>query len=245
MKTIFSVLLFLAAFAGYSQSGNSSTNFEKDTFETSSGKLVITLIGHGTLMLEAGKKVIHIDPVTMAADYSLLPKGDIILITHEHGDHLDLKAISQISQPTTKIIVSQSCSGKVEKAVVFKNGDGQSFDEITINAVPAYNIVNQRNGNPYHPKGNGNGYVISWGGKQIYVAGDTENIPEMADLKNIDIAFLPMNLPYTMTPQMVADGARSFMPKILYPYHTGETDVRLLVDLLKESPIEVRIRKMK
>jgi L-ascorbate metabolism protein UlaG (beta-lactamase superfamily) len=245
MKTIFLVLVLFAAFAGYAQTGNSTTKFENDTFETSKGKLVITFIGHGTLMLEAGSKVIHIDPVSMVADYSLLPKGDIILITHEHGDHLDLKALSQITQPTTKIIVSQSCSGKVENAAVFKNGDVQTFDDITINAVPAYNIVNKRNGNPYHPKGNGNGYVISWGGKQIYVAGDTENIPEMADLKNIDIAFLPMNLPYTMTPQMVADGARSFLPKILYPYHMGETNPQLLVDLLKESKIEVRVRKMK
>ena len=105
--------------------------------------------------------------------------------------------------------------------------------------------VLDNNGKPFHPKGNGNGYVITFGDKRIYIAGDTDNIPEMADLKNIDIAFLPMNLPYTMTPQMVADGARSFMPKILYPYHTGETDVQLLVGLLKDSKIDVRVRKMK
>ena len=228
-----------------SQTANSPKIFEKDRFETGKGKLVITFIGHGTLMLEAGKTVIHIDPVTREADYNLLPKSDIILITHEHGDHLDLKALALITQPQTKTIVSQSCSGKVENAVVYKNGDAQTFGDITIKAVPAYNIVNKRDGNPYHPKGNGNGYVITFGGKRIYVAGDTENIPEMADLKNIDIAFLPMNLPYTMTPEMAAAGARSFMPKILYPYHTGETNVQLLADLLKDSKIDVRIRRMK
>jgi L-ascorbate metabolism protein UlaG (beta-lactamase superfamily) len=246
MKSIFSAfILVLIALNCNCQSAVSAKKFEKDSFETASGKLVITFIGHGTLMVEAGKTVIHIDPVTREADYSLLPKGDIILITHEHGDHLDLKAIALATQPQTKTIVSQSCEGKVEKSLVFKNGDEQSFGDITIKAVPAYNIVNNNNGKPFHPKGNGNGYVITFGDKRIYIAGDTENIPEMADLKKIDIAFLPMNLPYTMTPQMVADGARSFMPKILYPYHTGETDTNLLVGLLKDSQIDLRIRKMK
>jgi L-ascorbate metabolism protein UlaG (beta-lactamase superfamily) len=245
MKTIFFVISLFAVFTVNSQTANSAKIFEKDSFETGKGKLVITFIGHGTLMLEAGETVIHIDPVTKEADYSKFPKADIILLTHEHGDHLDLKALALITQPKTKTIVSQSCSGKVENAVVFKNGDKQTFGDITIKAVPAYNIVNKIDGNPYHPKGNGNGYLITFGGKRIYVAGDTENIPEMTELKNIDIAFLPMNLPYTMTPEMVAAGARSFMPKILYPYHTGETNTQLLVDLLKGSNIDVRIRKMK
>lgn len=245
MKTIFFVLILLATFTVHAQTANPVKNFEKDSLETGKGKLVITFIGHGTLMLEAGKTVIHIDPVSREADYSLLPKSDITLITHEHGDHLDLKALALITQPQTKTIVSQSCSGKIENSVVFKNGDMQTFGDISIKAVPAYNIVNKREGNPYHPKGNGNGYLITFGGKNIYVAGDTENIPEMTDLKNIDIAFLPMNLPYTMTPEMAAAAARSFMPKILYPYHTGETNVQLLADLLKDSKIDVRIRRMK
>ena len=244
-KLIPFAMITLASLLVYSQTGPTAKVFEKDSFKTSSGKLTITFVGHGTLMLEAGKTVVHIDPVSREADYTLLPKADLILITHEHGDHLDVKAIAQLSQPQTKIFVSQSCSGKVDKSVVLKNGEEQSFGNLTIKAVPAYNLVNKRDGNPYHPKGNGNGYVITFGGKSVYIAGDTENIPEMADLKNIDIAFLPMNLPYTMTPEMVAAGARSFMPKILYPYHTGETDVQLLVNLLKDSKIEVRVRKMK
>ena len=238
------MMLLIVLIAG-AQTSASKKTFEKDSFETSKGKLVITFIGHGTLMIEAGKTVIHIDPVSREADYTLLPKADIILVTHEHGDHLDLKALGIVTQPQTKTFVSQSCNGKIEHALVMNNGQDIKIGDISIKAVPAYNIVNKRDGNPYHPKGNGNGYVISFGGKTIYVAGDTENIPEMAELKNIDIAFLPMNLPYTMTPEMVADGAKSFMPKILYPYHTGETNTQLIVELLKGSPIDVRIRKMK
>lgn len=126
------------------------------------------------------------------------------------------------------------------------NGDVKSVQGLTIEAVPAYNIVHMRSeGNPFHPKGNGNGYVITFGDKKVYVAGDTENIPEMKQLKGIDIAFLPMNLPYTMTPEMAADAARGFQPKILYPYHFGETDVAKLQALLKdEKGIEIKLRKM-
>ncbi|MCL4484387.1 MAG: MBL fold metallo-hydrolase [Bacteroidetes bacterium] len=244
MKIIIMLTLF-GVFSAGAQTTVPVKTYEKDSFETTQGKLTITFIGHASLLIEAGKTVIHVDPVSKEADYSLLPKGDIVLITHEHGDHLDPKALALITQAKTKIIASRSCTGKIENARILVNGAEESLDGITIKAVPAYNIVNKRDGNPYHPKGNGNGYVISFGGKRIYVAGDTENIPEMADLKNIDIAFLPMNLPYTMTPQMTADAARSFMPKILYPYHMGDTNPQLLVDLLKGSNIEVRVRNMK
>ena len=126
------------------------------------------------------------------------------------------------------------------------NGDVKTIEGLTIKAVPAYNIIHKRDtGQPFHPKGDGNGYIITFGDKNVYVAGDTENIPEMKKLKGIDIAFLPMNLPYTMTPEMFADAAKSFKPKILYPYHYGETDTPKLLALLKDSGIDVRIRKMK
>ncbi len=247
MKTFISLLMMIfIGLAGNAQTTNPVKIFEKDTFETNKGQLVITFIGHGTLMIEAGKTVIHIDPVSREADYSLLPKADIILITHEHGDHLDKKAIALVTIPQTKTIVSLSCKGQIDNAMVMLNGEAKSFGDVKIEAILAYNIVNKRpDGGAFHPKGNGNGYIINYGGKRIYVAGDTENTPEMSVLKNIDIAFLPMNLPYTMTPQMVADGAKSFMPVILYPYHFGDTDPQILVDLLKDTKIEVRIRKMK
>jgi L-ascorbate metabolism protein UlaG (beta-lactamase superfamily) len=127
------------------------------------------------------------------------------------------------------------------------NGDVKTVEGLKIEAVPAYNIVHKRDtGQPFHPKGAGNGYIITFGDKRVYVAGDTENTPDMKGLKNIDIAFLPMNLPYTMTPEMVADAAKAFKPKILYPYHFGETEPSKVVSLLKGTPeVEIRIRKMK
>jgi len=219
--------------------------FETDTFQTDKGNLTITFIGHGTLMMEWNGKVIHIDPVSREADYNNLPKADLILVTHEHGDHLDPATIALLRKPDTKVIVSKSCEGKVPDETILLNGQNATVDGIKIEAMPAYNLVHKRpNGEPFHPKGNGNGYVLTMGGKHIYIAGDTENIPEMKNLKNIDIAFLPMNLPYTMTPEQTAEAARSFMPKILYPYHFGQTDPQQLVKLLKDTSIDVRVRKM-
>jgi L-ascorbate metabolism protein UlaG (beta-lactamase superfamily) len=220
---------------------------EQDVFPTSQGDLKITFVGHGTLMFEFGGKVIHVDPVSNLTDYGRLPKADLIFITHEHGDHLDPKAIKLVRTKNTDLILTEKGAEKVTGGLVMKNGQTIVRKGIKIEAVPAYNIVHVRSaGNPFHPKGQGNGYVITCGDKKVYVAGDTENVPEMKDLKNIDIAFLPMNLPYTMTPEMVADAAKSFHPKILYPYHYGDTDASKLVDLLKNDPeIEVRIRQMK
>ena len=222
------------------------TEFEKDVLPTSKGELQITFIGHGTLMFQFDGKVIHVDPVGQYADYTKLLKADLILITHEHGDHLDADAIGKIATGTTEIVLTDLCREKLAKGEVMKNGDVRDILGLKIEAVAAYNIVHERSpGKPYHPKGNGNGYVITFGDKRVYVAGDTENIPEMANLKNIDVAFLPMNLPYTMTPEMVAEAARSFRPKILYPYHFGKTDTSQLVRLLKDEPaIEVRLRQM-
>ena len=220
--------------------------FETDTVKTSAGDLAITFIGHGTLMFTLGDKVIHVDPCTGETDYSKLPKADLILLTHEHGDHLDPKAIETVRTEKTAVVLTEVCAERVKGGTVMKNGDTKTVGGLEMDAVPAYNLVHMRgSGQPYHPKGRGNGYVVTFGDKRVYVAGDTENTPEMKALKGIDIAFLPMNLPYTMTPEMVADAAKGFKPKILYPYHFGETDTSNLVDLMKDVPeIEVRIRKM-
>jgi L-ascorbate metabolism protein UlaG (beta-lactamase superfamily) len=224
----------------------SATEFEKDVFQTSQGELAITFIGHGTLMMEYNGKVIHVDPVSWYADYASLPKADLVLITHEHGDHLDAKAIDAVKKENTSIVLTAACNQKYAGTDVMSNGDKKMFNGIEVKAVPAYNIKHMRaEGQPFHPKGQGNGYVLRFGDKKVYVAGDTENIPEMANLKDIDIAFLPMNLPYTMTPEMCAEAALSFHPKLLYPYHFGDTDTGELVALLKdENNIEVRIRKL-
>jgi len=223
------------------------TGFEKDLIETSAGDLEITFIGHGTLMFSFQGKIIHVDPVGMYADYTKLPKGDIILITHEHRDHLDTAALEHIRTEKTILVLTDTCAAKVSGGVVMKNGDVKTVDGFRVEAVPAYNIVHMRSpGVPYHPKGVGNGYVVTFGDKRVYVAGDTENTPEMKSLRRIDVAFLPMNLPYTMTPDMVADAAKAMKPGILYPYHFGDTDTSKLVELMKNTPgVEVRIRNMK
>jgi L-ascorbate metabolism protein UlaG (beta-lactamase superfamily) len=224
-----------------------TAEFEQDVFPTSQGDLKITFIGHGTLMFEWGGKTIYVDPVSNLADFSRFPKADLILVTHEHGDHLDPKAIDLLRTENTGLILTEKAAEKVKGGIVMKNGQTIVEKGIKIEAVLAYNIVHRRSaGNPYHPKGQGNGYVFAFGDKRVYVAGDTENIPEMKEVKNIDIAFLPMNLPYTMTPEMVAQAAKVIRPKILYPYHYGDTDPSLLVNLLKDQPgVEVRIRRMK
>jgi L-ascorbate metabolism protein UlaG (beta-lactamase superfamily) len=197
-------------------------------------------------MFEIGGKVIHIDPWSRLADYSTMPKADLILLTHHHGDHLDKDAMQHVRTENTGVVFTEICAEKVEGGIVMKNGDRQTVMDIDIEAVPAYNLVHKReNGEFYHPKGEGNGYVLTFGDTRVYVAGDTENIPEMKALEDIDIAFLPMNLPYTMSPEMVVDAVSAFKPKVLYPYHYGDTDVSELIDLLKENvDTEVRIRKM-
>jgi L-ascorbate metabolism protein UlaG (beta-lactamase superfamily) len=221
-------------------------NFEMDIIKTSAGDLKITFIGHGSLMFTFGGKIIHVDPFSRMADYTKLPKADIILICHEHIDHLDPKALNAVRTEKTLVVLTQTCAKQVEGGIVMNNGDTKIIEGLKIEAVPAYNIIHKRDGQPFHPKGIGNGYVINFGDKRVYIAGDTENIPEMKELKGIDIAFLPMNLPPTMTPEMVADAAKVLKPKILYPYHYGETDTSKLLDLLKDTKeIEVRIRKMK
>jgi len=242
-----SIFLAIFVFIGFVLSATAQKSFEEDVIPTSEGDLKITFIGHGTLMLNFQGKIIHVDPVGRYANYKNLPKADIILVTHEHGDHLDPNAIERIREENTDFVYTKKCKNSVKGGEVMQNGDTITVQGIKIEAVPAYNIQHMRSpGTPFHPKGDGNGYILTFGDKRIYIAGDTENTPEMKALRDIDVAFLPMNLPYTMSPEMVADAAKAFRPKILYPYHYGNTDTSKLVELLKdEEVIEVRIRNMK
>ena len=221
--------------------------FKEDTFPPAPLPLTITFIAHSTLMLTWGETVIHVDPVGQFADYTTLPKAGIILVTHEHGDHLDTQAIAAIRTETTSVVVGPRCGGKVQGAIVLQNGDSRAVKGVRIEAIPAYNVVHERApGTPFHAKGDGNGYILTLGQRKMYIAGDTENTREMKALKGIDIAFLPMNLPYTMTPEMVVDAATAFRPKILYPYHCGETDVSVLERLMAPvTDVELRLRGMK
>jgi L-ascorbate metabolism protein UlaG (beta-lactamase superfamily) len=222
-------------------------SFPADLVKTTAGDLEITFIGHGTLMMTFAGKVIHIDPYGKLADYATLPKADMVLLTHHHGDHLDQAAIDRIRTSSTTIVLTETCAASLTGGIVMRNGDSQTCLGVGIEAVPAYNLVHKReNGQPFHPRGEGNGYLLSFGQTRVYVAGDTENTPEMKALKNVDLAFLPMNLPYTMTPEMVADAVRAFQPRIVYPYHFGDTDTSQLGKLLADlKTVEIRIRPMK
>ncbi|MBN2621359.1 MBL fold metallo-hydrolase [candidate division WOR-3 bacterium] len=243
MKSIIPVTIFLFITMGSAVTKNT---FEKDTVATSIGDLEITFIRHATLMFVINGTVIHIDPWSDLADYTKLPDADLILITHHHSDHLDAAAVKEIRTDSTIVVLSELCAQTIKGGIVMKSGDEKTVLNIPIITVPAYNIEHKRdNGVPFHVKGEGNGYILIFGDTRVYIAGDTENTPEMKALKDIDIAFLPMNLPYTMTPDMVADAAKAFNPTILYPYHFGDTNTSELLELLKDEPgIEVRIRNM-
>ncbi|MDR0330603.1 MAG: MBL fold metallo-hydrolase [Chitinispirillales bacterium] len=226
--------------------------FESDIVSTAQGDVEMTFIGHASLIFKFKNTVIHIDPWSAQADYSTLPKADFIFITHQHQDHLDTSAVKHILKEST-VCVMNGTSSKMWKPkkppIVLSNGQSHTAAGVKVDAVPAYNIVHIRPDTKehYHVKGDGNGYVFTFGDKKIYVGGDTENVPEMKTLGakgDIEVAFLPMNVPYTMTPEMTADAAKMVKPKILYPYHFGDTDTNKLKELLKnEKSIDVRVRK--
>lgn len=220
--------------------------YETDTFTTASGKTVrFHALVHSSIRIEYDGKEIQIDPVTKLNDktinYFEMPKADYIFITHEHFDHLNQDAIGQLADENTKLITNQNCANILSYGTVMANGDVlQLADDKTVEAVPAYNTSEGHQ--QFHPKGRDNGFILTLDGLRIYIAGDTENIPEMADIKDIDIAFLPCNQPFTMTVEQLVDAARIINPKVLFPYHYGQTDVSGIPGLLENDDIDVRIR---
>jgi L-ascorbate metabolism protein UlaG (beta-lactamase superfamily) len=246
-KAVAGALVLIVGVCTAAVVGAEPSELVTDTIEIGGGPLEITCIGHGTLMMVHDQRTIHIDPWSRLTGYAALPDADLILITHEHGDHLDEDAVAEVRTDSTIVIGTQTVCERLRGCQSMDNGDTLEAAGVQIEAVPAYNIAHLRpSGEPYHPKGRGNGYVLSFNGTRVYVAGDTENTPEMKALEDIDVAFLPMNLPYTMTPEMVADAARALQPAILYPYHYGDSDPQRLVELLAdEATIEVRIRPLR
>lgn len=239
IKLIVCFLLFTATV-------NAQPYFPKDTIQTSNGSLIITFIGHASLIFEWNGEVIHIDPSSREANYYKLPKATMIFVTHDHGDHCDPASLKAITTDKTKTFISSIAHEKWNQGMVLRPEQTVTVNGIEIHAIPAYNIEHKKdNGSPYHEKGVGNSYVINLGGTRIFIGGDTENTPEMKALRNIDIAFLPMNLPYTMTPEMVADAAKAFKPKILYPYHYGKSDLDRLKELMAdEKEVDLRVKRM-
>lgn len=221
------------------------------------GTVEIRFLGHASLLFLHGAQTVYVDPVSKYADYASLPKADLVLVTHGHGDHLDLDAISAVRKTDTVVLLPPSCAGRVEGGTALRVDEtagpyagyaaGKFESGVAVVATHAYNRLHERApGKPYHPRGEGNGYLFNLGLLMIYVAGDTEDIPELKDSAGVDIAFLPMNLPYTMTPKMAATASRTLRPRIVYPYHYGETDPQELVkELAGENSIEVRIRDLR
>jgi L-ascorbate metabolism protein UlaG (beta-lactamase superfamily) len=213
-----------------------------EEFQTRAGAVKITPIRHASLMIEGGGKVIQVDPWSQG-NYEGLPKADLILITDIHGDHLDTKAIEQVKKPEVVIIGPPAVAEKLSGVQALKNGEKTQFGQWGIEAVPMYN--RKRGPSPgtfYHEKGRGDGYILTYGGTRFYIAGDTEGTPEMRALKNIDVAFIPMNLPYTMPPEEAAEAVRAFHPKIVYPYHYRGSDPNTFRQALEGSGVDVRVR---
>lgn len=217
----------------------------RETFKTSLGKLDITLLGHASLLFQIDGKNIYIDPCKTFIKQPVLPKADVIIITHNHFDHFDPKEIALLSGANTTIIAPEQCNS-IKPSITLKNGQTAAVYNMKIEAVPAYNIKHKtEKGEFFHPKGEGNGYVITIGDKKIYVAGDTEDIPEMANLKNIDVAFLPYNLPYTMDITMFENAVKMIKPAIVYPYHYKGSDLNeLKIRLSNLKDLDVRIRNI-
>ena len=218
-----------------------------DSFTTPRGRNVsLIFIKHGSIAIDVEGYLIYIDPVTIYGhDFAKLPKADLIMVTHEHHDHFDPKALEELTGDDTKLIGSRRITELYGQGETMLPGQTVELknEDITITATPAYNITPDHLN--FHPKERqDDGFVFDIDGLRIYVAGDTENIPEMADLKNIDIAFLPVNQPYTMTPQQAIEAVKVIKPKVFYPYHYGNTDLTPVSEAFKDSAVDVRIRNL-
>ena len=219
---------------------------EVDEFKTPNGKTVrFHALVHSSIRIEFDGKEIEVDPCGKLGDkkidYSALPKADYIIVTHEHYDHLDKAAVKQLCKEGTQVILNQRSADEYGAGTVMANGDRLQLAEgISIEAVAAYNTT--KGHQQFHPKGRDNGYILTIDGLRIYIAGDTEDIPEMADIKDIDIAFLPCNQPYTMTPEQLVKAAKVIRPKVLFPYHYSDTDLSSITAALANENIDVRIR---
>jgi len=223
-----------------------ATTLTGDVIPAQGGDLIVRPINHATLALQASGRTIYVDPVGGAARFASLPRPDLILLTDIHGDHLDAATLQAVASEKTAFVAPPAVVEKLpaelrSRTTVLANGQTNAVLGVTIEAVPAYNTTKDRL--QFHAKGRGNGYLLTLAGKRVYVSGDTEDIPEMRALKQIDVAFVCMNLPYTMTVDQAARAVREFRPKIVYPYHCRGSDLEKFRQLVGgDLGIEVRVR---
>lgn len=215
-----------------------------DAYPTDMGQIVIHPVSHASFVMETPGMVIHCDPVGGAALYAGLPAPELILITHEHGDHYDAETLQGLVGESTRLLTNPAVYDMLPedlkaRATAIGNGESTTVNDISILAIPAYNITPERL--EYHPMGRDNGYVLLIDGRRVYIAGDTEDIPEMRALEEIDIAFLPMNLPYTMTVAQAADATAEFRPATVYPYHYRDSDPMEFAALVAENAPETAV----
>jgi L-ascorbate metabolism protein UlaG (beta-lactamase superfamily) len=241
MKTLLVVLILSCGSWALGAAGLS----ERSLIKAGATEVAVRYIGHASLILEQGGKVIHVDPVGREGDYAALPKADLILVTHEHFDHFDPAAIALVAKPGAEIVLSRACRDKLGKGTVLRNGEKATVQGVLVEAVPAYNIISMRSpGVPFHPRGQGNGYILTLGEARVYIAGDSEATPEMKALTSIDAAFLPVMTPYTMSPEMAAQAVGAFRPRVVFPYHSSDEFLALAVPLLEAvKGVEVRVLK--
>ena len=241
MKKLF--LLLMAVLGLNTACGQSP--YEVDEFTTASGKTIkFHALMHACIRIQYDGKEIQIDPVSKlgnrSVNYAAMPKADYIFVTHEHADHYDAAALKTLSADKTQLVMNKRCADMYGSGKVMANGDKLQLADVSVEAVPAYNSTAGRE--QFHPKGRDNGYILTIDGLRIYIAGDTEDIPEMAQIKDIDIAFLPCNQPYTMTSDQLVRAAKVIKPKVLFPYHYGQTDLSSIPAQLEGTGIDVRIR---
>ena len=219
---------------------------QTDTFKTASGRNVsITFLKHASLMFDIDGYIVQVDPVSEYADYSKLPKADLILVTHDHYDHFDRKAIQKLwKKGETRLICNGAVAEVMPEGEAMKTGESKDIPgKLSITATAAYNFTPGHL--QFHPKGLNVGFLLQIDNLRIFISGDTEDIPELSRLKNIDIAFLSTNQPYTMTPKQCIHAIEMIQPKIVYPYHFSETDLTAITDAFKDNKnISVRLRDM-
>lgn len=233
-------------FASQVVAWGASAELSGDRVAAKDGDLVVHPINHATLVLGWKNEVIYVDPVGGADRFAGLPPATLVLITHLHGDHFDPPTLQAVAGTRAELVVPPTVAEKLSEALrartkIMTNGGTAMIRSVSIEAVPAYNLTRERLN--YHPKGRDNGYRLTLGGTRVYLSGDTEDIPEMRALRNVDVAFVCMNLPYTMTVQQAADAVRAFKPKIVYPYHSRGSDLAKFKQLVgTDAGVEVRLR---